>query len=94
MPVGAVIFVVVWVGMALGFGLWMLFWPNHYWETWREYLKGGDPFEGVRPGRTEYLRAYVNRPNANRRARVLGALFVLAGLGVAGVFAFGRLPTG
>jgi hypothetical protein len=55
-------------------------------------LKHGDPFEGTFPWRTEYLKAYVHRPNANRRARILGALFVVAGLGVLAIFVFGALP--
>ncbi len=92
MPLGVLAIVVAWVGMALGFGLWMLVWPKHYWKTWKNYLKNGDPFEGAFPGRTEYLKAYVHRPNANRRARVLGAIFVAAGLGVAALVGFGVLP--
>ena len=92
MPLGALVMIVAWVGMALGFGLWMLIWPQHYWKTWKNYLKHGDPFEGAFPGRSEYLKAYVHRPNANRRARILGAVFVVAGLGVVAIFAFGALP--
>ncbi len=92
MPLGVLAIVVAWVGMALGFGLWMLLWPKHYWKTWKNYLKHGDPFEGVFPGRTEYLKAYVHRPNADRRARILGAAFVTAGLGVLALFVFGGLP--
>ena len=92
MPLGALVMIVAWVGMALGFGLWMLIWPQHYWKTWKNYLKHGDPFEGAFPGRSEYLKAYVHRPNANRRARILGAVFVVGGLGVVAIFAFGALP--
>ena len=92
MPTGAFVLVLVWVGMAIGFGLWMLAWPKHYWKTWKAYLKDGDPFEGAVPGRTASLRAYINRPNANRRARIMGATFILAGLVVASLVAFGVLP--
>ena len=92
MPLGALAFVVVWVGMALGFGLWMVVWPKHYWKTWKYYLKGGDPFERWFPGRTEYLKNYIRRPNANRRARIQGALFIAVGLLVAALVGFGILP--
>jgi hypothetical protein len=88
-PLGVLAIVVAWVSTALGFGLWMLLWPRHYWKTWKNYLKHGDPFEGAFPGRTDYLKAYVGRPNANRRARVLGAFFILAGLGILAIFVFG-----
>jgi len=91
-PLGVLAIVVAWVGMALGFGLWMLLWPKHYWKTWKKYLKNGDPFEGTFPGRAESLKAYVHRPNANRRARILGAFFVAAGVLVLGLVAFGALP--
>jgi hypothetical protein len=91
-PLGVLAIVVAWVGMALGFGLWMLLWPKHYWKTWKNYLKNGDPFESTFPGRTESLKAYFRRPNPNRRARILGAFFVVAGLTVLALLAFGILP--
>ena len=91
MPSGALVFLVVWVGMAIGFGLWMLVWPKHYWKTWKSYLKGGDPFERWFPGRTASLKEYVHRPNATRRARIQGALFIAVGLTVALLFGFGIL---
>ena len=94
MPLGVLVIVVAWVGMALGFGLWMLIWPRHYWKTWKKYLKNGDPFERSFPGRTEYLRAYIQRPHPNRRARIQGALFVAAGLVVLGFVLFGGFSRG
>ena len=89
---GAAVFMTVWVGMALGFGFWMLIFPKHYWKTWKSYLKHGDPFESSFPGRTGWLLAYIHRPNAIRRARILGAAFVSVGLGVGALVLSGLLP--
>lgn len=92
MSLGASAFVVVWVSVALGFGLWMLLWPKDYWKTWESYLQRSDSNESLFPGRTEFLRNYVHRPNADRRARILGAFLVVIGLVAAALFAFGTLP--
>ena len=92
MPLGPLVFNVVWVAMAFAFGCWMVFCPNHYWKTWMNCLNQSDPFESLFPGRAEYLKAYVHRPNANKRARILGLIFIAAGMAVLAIFVLGVLP--
>jgi hypothetical protein len=91
-PVGVVVLVATWVGLSLGFGLWMLGWPKHYWSTWKSCLQRRDRPDGLLAARDRALERYVNRPHPDRRARILGAVFLLAGLLVASLLLFGFLP--
>jgi hypothetical protein len=79
---GGATFVACWVGMCVGYGTWIILWPEHYRKSWKKYLKNGDPFERMFPGRTASLSGMdLKGRNPNRRARMLG--FVFVGVGVA-----------
>jgi len=85
-----VIFITCWVAMLVGYGLWMIIWPEKYWKSWKNHLKGGDPFERWFPGRTAALGDHLRTRNPRRKARVLGSLFILAGLVGGALFLYGK----
>lgn len=84
---GGAVFMASWVTMFVGYGIWIIVWPEKYRKSWKNYLRNGDPFERWFPGRTESLKGMALKGrNPNRRARILGCVFVGVGLTVGAVF--------
>jgi hypothetical protein len=79
---GGIWFAAIWVSLALGYGTWVLVWPEKYRRSWKNYLKKGDAFERWFPGRTDWLNSVYgfSGTNPNRKARLHGLMFVIVGL--------------